>query len=68
MKKRKTNYKTFLPVGVAFAAIGAVFMTSINPGVGLALIGVGIMFIIIGITKNDGTGSDEQGKRDSSDL
>lgn len=67
MKNKKTNNKVFLPIGVSFMGVGAIFMTSINPGVGLALIGVGIMFIIIGVSKKDGDDSGDIGQRDNSD-
>jgi len=50
-EKQKPNYKAFIPVGISFIGAGTVFMTAVNPGVGVGLMGVGIVFLIIGIKK-----------------
>jgi mannitol-specific phosphotransferase system IIBC component len=49
--QRKPNYTAFIPIGITFLGTGVVFMTAVNPGVGIGLLGVGIAFLIIGIRK-----------------
>ena len=51
MKKQEPNYKAFIPVGISILGAGVALMAAVNPGVGAALIAVGIIFIIIGIKK-----------------
>jgi hypothetical protein len=41
------------PIGITFMGTGVVFLTAVNPAIGLGLIGVGIAFIAIGIKNKD---------------
>lgn len=50
-KESEPNYRAFIPIGIIFMGAGVVFMTTVNPGVGLGLTGVGIAFLVIGIRK-----------------
>jgi hypothetical protein len=50
---KKPNYKAFIPIGITFMGTGVVFLTAVNPAIGLGLIGVGIAFIAIGIKNKD---------------
>jgi hypothetical protein len=68
MSNSKKSKKSHLPVGIAFMVVGAVFMTSINPGVGIGLIGVGLVFIIIGAGKAESNDAPNEGKRDENDI
>ena len=52
MNKEKLNYNVFLPLGITFMGAGVVFLTAVNPGIGGAMIGMGVIFIIIGIKKS----------------
>jgi len=47
--KKKPNYNAFIPIGITFMGTGVVFMTAVNPAIGLGIMGVGIAFIAIGI-------------------
>jgi hypothetical protein len=51
MTKKEPNYKAFIPIGITFMGAGVALMAAINPGVGVGLIGVGVVFLIIGIKK-----------------
>ena len=44
----KKNLKPFFPVGICFMGAGVVFLVSVNRGLGIALIGLGIVYMIIG--------------------
>ena len=50
-KKQKINYNAFLPIGIVFMGAGVVFMTSVNFGVGIGLLVLGLAYIIISLTK-----------------
>ena len=52
MKKQEPNYKAFIPIGITFMGAGVALSAAVNPGIGVGLIGVGIVFIIIGIKKS----------------
>jgi len=57
--EKKPNYKAFIPVGITFLGAGVALMAAVNPGVGAGLIGMGIIFIILGVKnkeKDAGTG------------
>ena len=51
MTNKEPNYKAFIPVGITFMGAGVALMAAVNPGVGAGLIGVGLVFLIIGIKK-----------------
>jgi len=51
MTKKEPNYKAFIPIGITFMGAGAALLAAVNPGIGVALIGVGVVFLIIGIKK-----------------
>jgi hypothetical protein len=53
MKKRKINYKAFMPVGLTFVGAGVVFMTAVNVVIGISLIGIGIIYVVIGVRKQN---------------
>ncbi len=46
--KKQINYKGLFFTGITFIAVGVVFMTSVNVGLGVAFIGIGGTFMIIG--------------------
>jgi len=48
-KSNKPNYKAFIPIGITFIGTGIVFMTAVNPVIGIGIAGVGIAFIVIGV-------------------
>ena len=45
---KKKNLKPFFPVGICFMGAGVVFLVAINEGVGAALIGLGVLYMILG--------------------
>ena len=47
--KKQINYKVFFPVGIAFIGAGAVFLASVNEGVGAGLIILGVVYMILGL-------------------
>ena len=51
MEENKINYRAFLFAGICFIGAGAVFTAAVNPGIGAALIGLGVVWLVIGITK-----------------
>lgn len=51
-QEQKPNYKAFIPIGIVFMGAGVTFLTTINPGVGAAMIAVGIVFLVIGVRKS----------------
>lgn len=48
-KSKKPNYKAFIPIGITFIGAGIVFITAVNPTIGIGMAGVGIAFIAIGV-------------------
>jgi len=54
MKKQdqNINYKAFIPIGIAFIGAGVTFMATVNPMIGVGLIGVGLAFVIIGARRS----------------
>ena len=53
MKGKATNYKVFIPIGVCFTGAGVVFIAEVNPVIGIALVGVGVVWMIIGLKKRN---------------
>ncbi len=45
------NYKAFIPIGITFLGAGIIFLITVNNVIGYSLIGVGIMWIAIGLRK-----------------
>ena len=50
-KKKEINYDVFIPIGITFMGAGVVFISSINSGVGIGLLVLGIVYMIIGLTR-----------------
>jgi uncharacterized membrane protein HdeD (DUF308 family) len=51
MKKKKVNYKAFPYVGIIYIASGTVFLIAVNRAIGIALIALGIIYIVLGANK-----------------
>jgi len=49
MKKKKINYKVFIPGGTALIGLGVVFMAAVNLAMGIVFIAAGISLLAIGI-------------------
>ncbi|MBK5245514.1 MAG: hypothetical protein JJE18_11010 [Eubacteriaceae bacterium] len=47
----KKNYKAYIPIGITFLASGIIFISTVNKAVGIGLLGVGMMWIVIGLKK-----------------
>ena len=47
-RKKEMNYHALFVSGIAFMGAGIVFFTSVNVGVGAGLLGMGMVFMIIG--------------------
>lgn len=47
----RTDYKVFIPIGITFLGSGVVFLTAVNVWVGIGLIAVGIIWILVSITR-----------------
>ena len=48
-KKKEINYQAFFISGIMFLGAGAIFTISVNPGSGVALMGLGIVWMLIGV-------------------
>ena len=46
---KNKNPKALIGAGVAFIGAGVALNAAVNPGVGMGLMGIGIVFLIIGI-------------------
>ena len=51
MTKQEPNFEAFLPVGIIFIGTGIALMAAVNPGVGIGIMVVGILFLVAGIKK-----------------
>lgn len=47
-ENQNINYKAFIPIGIVFIGAGVTFLVAVNPAIGAALIGVGVVYVIIG--------------------
>ena len=52
-KKKQINYQAFFIAGIIFMGAGAIFTISVNPGLGAALIGLGVVWMLIGVKHKD---------------
>jgi hypothetical protein len=52
-KMREINYQVFFYLGISWIPIGCVFMIAINPGLGIAFMGMGASYIVIGLANRD---------------
>jgi uncharacterized membrane protein HdeD (DUF308 family) len=50
-KQKRPNYKPFIPIGITFIGAGVVFMASLNRAIGISLMGIGVVYLILGIRK-----------------
>lgn len=57
MKKQKNNsgidYYTLFNMGIIFTGTGVVFLTTLSNGVGTGMMGLGIVYMIIGAKHKD---------------
>jgi hypothetical protein len=51
MKNKTINNKVFLADGLGLAGVGVVHLASVNMGMGISLLAVGMSWLIIGFTK-----------------
>ena len=56
---KNKNPKALIGAGVAFIGAGVALNAAVNPGVGMGLMGIGIVFLIIGI-KQKREGNDNE--------
>ena len=52
-KKTQINYQAFFFMGLTFVGTGVVFIAAVNSGLGVAFMGLGIVWMIIGWTNKD---------------
>jgi len=52
-KIREPNYKVFYILGIIWIPIGIFFMVSIKPILGIAFMGMGVAYMIIGLANRD---------------
>ena len=52
-KKAQINYQVFFFMGLTFVGTGVVFIAAVNSGLGVAFMGLGIVWMIIGWTNKD---------------
>jgi hypothetical protein len=50
---REIDYKTFFSIGIIWLPVGVVFMITVNPAIGIALMAIGISYIAIGLANKD---------------
>ena len=46
---KKTNYKVFIPGGLALTGLGVIFLAAVNVALGIVFIAAGISWLAIGI-------------------
>ena len=51
--KKEINYQAFFAVGIIFFGVGITFFSSVNKGLGVAFITLGIVYMIIGGKNKD---------------
>ena len=47
------DYKVFYLLGFVWMPIGIVFIIAVNPAIGIAFMGLGISYIVIGLANRD---------------
>ena len=52
-KKEEKDYRAMFLLGATFVAVGVTFMTTINPGLGAAFMGIGGLFMLSGARHRD---------------
>jgi len=52
-KMREPNYQVFFILGIAWIPIGIVFMVTINLVIGIAFMGMGVSYMVIGLANRD---------------
>ena len=45
---KKKNLRPFFPIGICFTGAGVVFLAAVNKILGAALIGLGVVYMILG--------------------
>jgi len=50
---KEPNYQVFFLLGVIWLPVGVVFMIAVNPGLGIAFIGMAVAYMAIGIANKD---------------
>ena len=53
IKKEEINYQAFFHLGFIWIPIGVVFMSTVNPALGVAFLALGISYIAIGLANRD---------------
>ncbi len=52
-KTGEVNYKIFFILGLVWIPIGIVYMITINTAIGIAFMGLGVVYIAIGLANKD---------------
>ena len=50
---KEPNYQAFFAIGIIWLPVGVVFMLTINPGLGIAFMGMGVVYLAIGLVNRD---------------
>jgi len=50
---RTINYKLIFLLGISLMLLGVIFSIFLNPGSGVSLIGVGVLFEIVGLANRE---------------
>ena len=56
-KTREINYQVFFYLGISWIPIGCVFMIAINTVLGIAFMGMGASYVVIGLANRDKWGA-----------
>lgn len=63
VKKQKVNPTAFIAIGICYmgagVALGAALQSNSGPVIGISLVGIGIMFLVIGIVNRKNPQSGE---------
>ena len=51
--KKEINYQVFFHIGFIWIPVGVVFMITVNVAFGIALIGLGLLYVAIGLANKD---------------
>jgi len=51
--KKEINYQVFFHIGFIWIPVGVVFMITVNVAFGIALMGLGLLYVAIGLANKD---------------
>ncbi len=50
---KEPNYQAFFAIGIVWLPVGVVFMLTVNTGLGIAFMGMSVVYLAIGLANRD---------------